>query len=119
MKKNIILLAALVLAVPIFTGCVATDGPAPRTKWKTATLGVNSNGTPSIVIVGYENPKDLVIDFNATNKSFTLRSSNNPQVIDSAGNANAAYINALDQLIQHAFQAGGSAAGQFSGGVVK
>ena len=100
-------------------GC-ATEGPAPRTHAEKIHVGINpTNGTPELEITKYDNPKDLVIGYDPVTKTFSLKSSNNPSVIDSSSAANAAYLTALSGLINSAIQAGASAAGAAGGAAAK
>ena len=108
MKKTLTVVTAVVLA-GLVAGC-ATEGPAPRTHAKSIHLGVDTNGVPTVDIIDYNNPKDLVIAYDPATKTFSLKSSNNPNVIDSSSAANAAYLTALASLLQTAFQAGANAA---------
>ena len=91
-------------------GC-ATEGPAPRTHADSIHIGVDTNGVPVVDIVKYDNPKDLVISYDPATRTFSLKSSNNPSVIDSSSAANAAYLNSLSQLINSAIQTGIGASG--------
>jgi len=109
--KNILAAAGTVAFATMFTGC-ATEGPAPRTHADSIHIGVDTNGVPVVDIVKYDNPKDLLISYDPATKTFSLKSSNNPSVIDSSSAANAAYINALDELITDTLAAGSAAAGK-------
>lgn len=109
-RKVAALLAIAAIAIGI-TGC-ATEGPAPRTHADKIHIGVNpTNNTPEVDITKYDNPKDLLISYDPATRTFSLKSSNNPGVIDSSSAANAAYVNAISQLINSAIAQGAAAAG--------
>ena len=114
MKKYLLATLAIAAIVTMETGC-STEGPAPRTHADRIHIGVNpTNNTPEVDITKYDNPKDLVIGYDAETKTFSIKSSNNPNVIDSSSAANAAYLNAMSALINSAIATGINAAAKSS-----
>ena len=114
--KKLTSLSLCSIALIALSGCAfnAKD-EVPGVQWKSAVVSVNTNGTASLAIVGYNSKKDISFQFNPETKLFTLGAVMNPANTQASGVASQLQITAQGDAVNKVMQSIGSTVGTVAG----